>query len=136
MIFMAVSAVCGGICSASAKLPMQLHGRCHPINHKAERYTTKFVAKNATSKLLNLDLLFTKQITAIRISKIPTSSSRYRKGIPNIGSSKYSIRSLPKKLTTFAPPVEASTMPNENTNHLTKGLFISIVMHKGLSSAT
>ena len=113
---MTLSATCGGTWRASAKLPKQLHGRCHPMNHRAERYTAKLVAKNATSELVSAGLFLKKQAIAISVSKIPANSRRYLNGISNIGSSKYNIRSLPEKVITFAVPVTASKTPKENTN--------------------
>jgi hypothetical protein len=123
MIFMAVSALWGGMCNASVKLPRQLHGFFHPSQNKPKRYIKMLVASRAIKPTCNFCLLQKKQNAAIASSRIPTINKRFRNWIRRRGSG-YSKRwALPPALMIFAAPVIVSKAPPEHTKKIVN-LFI------------
>ena len=111
MIFMAVSAVCGGICSASVKLPRHEHARRQPIHHKPNRYTIKLPARNATSIFaVVLDLLNRQNIATIS-SDIPAASIKCPNCMFRIGSRRRNNSALSNALHTFAAPAIEKITP-------------------------
>jgi len=105
MIFMAVSAVCGGMCNASVRFPRQLHGLCQPIIKSPQRYTTKLVAIQAINTSANFCDLANQQMMAIISSRTPTVSIKCPKEIPVNGSATARTFVGANAVQTLATPV-------------------------------
>lgn len=110
-IFMAVSAVCGGIWSASVRFPIHWHGLFQPMNQRHNRYSAMFVENNTIRNVDKNNRCEKKHARTIAISQKPTPINKRPNLTPINGSVIPRILLSPNALNIFATPVLARIAP-------------------------